>query len=372
MDWESPDEYSWADGSLGGRLWIYYFMVTGYDGLRTFSFYSVGHNDNTDAYEQEATKTMTVKIDTSPPKFTVSPKPTAWVNTGQSLSFTATEPNMPDASGLKSFNLTADGATSTWDYPEGTATATQTLNVPASADHSNDGPHSFEYWAGDWAGNEATHGSFSFGIDTVAPSGSFVLAGGAATTTVATVSGNSSVDDPHGPLQMRFSLNDKATWSAWASYAASTSLTLPSGPGTRTVYAEYRDAAGNVLALSDAIELVASAGPTPPPTPTTTPTLTLTLSGLTNGAVKLGRSVTAKGMVTPTSLAGSKLKLTVQKKRGARWVTLKSTARTIGATGSYGWTYKPARKGAYRIKATIAKTAEHLAARTTWRTFRVR
>jgi hypothetical protein len=101
------------------------------------------------------------------------------------------------------------------------------------------------------------------------------------------------------------------------------------------------------------------------------PKATLKLSGLTSGAMRLGRSVTATGKVTPTSLAGSKVKLTVQK-RGARWVTLKSVARTISASGAYSWKYKPARRGAYRMRATIAKTAAHTAATTTWRSFKVK
>ena len=101
------------------------------------------------------------------------------------------------------------------------------------------------------------------------------------------------------------------------------------------------------------------------------PKLTLKLSGLRSGAMRLGRRVTAKGRVTPTSLAGSKVKLSVQKKRGARWVTLKRVARTISITGAYSWKYKPVRSGAYRMRATIAKTAAHTAARTKWRLFKV-
>ena len=88
--------------------------------------------------------------------------------------------------------------------------------------------------------------------------------------------------------------------------------------------------------------------------------------------MRLGRRVTAKGKVTPTSLAGSKVKLTVQRKRGARWVTLKSVKRTIGATGAYSWKYKPAKRGAYRMKATLAKTATHTAAKSKWRSFKVK
>ena len=102
------------------------------------------------------------------------------------------------------------------------------------------------------------------------------------------------------------------------------------------------------------------------------PKVTLRLSGLTSGVMRLGRRVTAKGVVTPTKLAGSSVKLTVQKKQGTRWVKVKRVARTISATGTYGWRYKPAKRGAYRMRATIAKTAAHTAARTKWRLFKVK
>jgi len=99
--------------------------------------------------------------------------------------------------------------------------------------------------------------------------------------------------------------------------------------------------------------------------------VTLKLSGLTSGAMKLGKSVTAKGKVTPSSLAGSKVTLTVQE-RGANWLTVKSVARAISASGAYSWKYKPARRGAYRMRAAIARTTAHAAAMTTWRPFNVK
>jgi len=100
--------------------------------------------------------------------------------------------------------------------------------------------------------------------------------------------------------------------------------------------------------------------------------VTLHLSGLTHRAMRLGHRVKAKGKATPSSLAGSKVKLTVQKKRHGRWVTVKRVARTISATGAYSWKYKPAKRGAYRMRATISRTDAHTAARTQWRTFRVK
>ena len=108
------------------------------------------------------------------------------------------------------------------------------------------------------------------------------------------------------------------------------------------------------------------------PAPTLTPKITLQLSGLKSGAIKLGKSVTAKGTVTPTSLKGSKVTLTVQQKKGSKWTKVKSASSTIGATGAYSWKYKPAKKGAYRIQAAIAKTATHTAATTKWLAFKAK
>ena len=82
--------------------------------------------------------------------------------------------------------------------------------------------------------------------------------------------------------------------------------------------------------------------------------------------------MTAKGKVTPASLVGSKVKLQVQKKKARKWVTLKTVRRTISATGAYSWKYKPAKRGAYRMRATIARTTTHTAAKTPWRGFKVK
>ena len=126
-----------------------------------------------------------------------------------------------------------------------------------------------------------------------------------------------------------------------------------------------RTPAGNVFESSAAITLTV-------PTPTPTPTPTLKLSGLKSGAIKLGKSVTAKGIVTPTSLAGSKVTLTAQLKKGTKWVKAKTSSALITSTGAYSWKYKPAKKGAYRMKGAIAKTATHTAATTKWLAFKVK
>ena len=103
-----------------------------------------------------------------------------------------------------------------------------------------------------------------------------------------------------------------------------------------------------------------------------TPAMTLKLSGLTEGTLRFGRRVTARGVVTPGSLAGSKVKFSLQRKRDHQWVTTKTVTRTIGARGAYSWTFRPAQRSYYRLRATIARTATHTAATTAWRVFKVK
>jgi uncharacterized protein (TIGR03437 family) len=104
-----------------------------------------------------------------------------------------------------------------------------------------------------------------------------------------------------------------------------------------------------------------------------TPHLTLKLGGLTFGFLNLGKRLTAKGTVNPsTSPTLWKVRLTVQRKQGGKWRKVKTLTRTIAASGAYGWKCKPAKKGSYRLRAAIAKTATNTAAATKWETFTVK
>jgi hypothetical protein len=97
----------------------------------------------------------------------------------------------------------------------------------------------------------------------------------------------------------------------------------------------------------------------------------LKLSGLSGTALTFGKTLTATGSVTPANLGGAVI-LTVQREVNGKWLAVTSAARTLTASGTYSWTYKPARKGTYRIKTTIAATAAHAAATTMWTVFTVR
>ena len=103
-----------------------------------------------------------------------------------------------------------------------------------------------------------------------------------------------------------------------------------------------------------------------------TPTLRLQLSGLTAGAIRLGKRLTAEAIVRPANLEGSRVTLTVERKHGGSWRKVVSLVRTTGAGGTCRWAYGPTKRGSYRVRCAIAKAAANLAATTTWRAFRVK
>ena len=97
-------------------------------------------------------------------------------------------------------------------------------------------------------GNVSTNATDTITLDTVAPTGSVVIAGGATYTASTSVNLTpSTTDATSGFAQMSFS-NDESSWSAWESYAPSKSWTLSAGDGSKTVYARYQDNAGNISA----------------------------------------------------------------------------------------------------------------------------
>lgn len=95
-------------------------------------------------------------------------------------------------------------------------------------------------------------------VDTVAPKGTVKINGGAVYTKSATVQLSLSATDPapgSGIAYMRLK-NDGGSWSGWMSYATSKSWALKKANGTRAVYVQYRDRAGNLsTAAVDTIKL---------------------------------------------------------------------------------------------------------------------
>ncbi|MDI6843109.1 MAG: cell wall-binding repeat-containing protein [Anaerosomatales bacterium] len=192
-----------------------------------------------------------VPIDTTvgTPIVSSSTHPTAQWRSHNDPAFSWTPPT--DLSGVVGYSyvLTANLFEEPDSVSEGSATTTSYVDVP-------DGTWYFKVRALDAAGNWGAAAIRPISIDTNPPSGSFVLNAGASWTSTTTVACDSAVTDAlSGVAQMRFSTDGGATWGDWQPYAASATVTLPSGDGTKTVTAQYRDAAGNVLELSDDIAL---------------------------------------------------------------------------------------------------------------------
>ena len=84
-------------------------------------------------------------------------------------------------------------------------------------------------------------------IEQTLPTGTVVVNSDAtyATSTAATLTLSASDTGSSNLSQMRFS-NDASTWSDWETYATTKSWTLATGDGGKTVYAQFRDNAGNV------------------------------------------------------------------------------------------------------------------------------
>ena len=89
--------------------------------------------------------------------------------------------------------------------------------------------------------------------------------------------------------------------------------------------------------------------------------------------IRLGKTVKTTGAVTPVAtLAGKKVALRVDFKKGTKWVKAKTASATVTATGTYSWKYKPMKRGTFRVKASIATTATYKASKTAYRTFKVK
>lgn len=168
-----------------------------------------------------------------------------------SISATLTLSAIDDACGVSGMRFSNNGSAWTAWEEYGTSKA-WTLTA-------GDGAKTVYAQYKDCADNLSNICTGNITVDTTPPACSIVINGGDAQTNTASVTLTlSATDEGSGVSRMRFS-NDDSTWATWESYADSKSWILVSGDGTKTVYVQYEDGAGNVsTSYSDSIELIAT------------------------------------------------------------------------------------------------------------------
>lgn len=128
-------------------------------------------------------------------------------------------------------------------------------------------------------------------LDTTAPTCQVFINTNAIYSLQVAVTLNLSCSDANPPLEMQIS-NDGTTWTPWEAYSAVRSWTLSSGDGTKTVYINARDVAGNVGGpYTDTIILDTTA-------PTCTPTINTDATYTNSPSVTLAPGCTDTNTVT--------------------------------------------------------------------------
>jgi glucose/arabinose dehydrogenase/PKD repeat protein len=191
--------------------------------------------------------TVSAGGDTTPPTVSLTAPAAGAVVAGTAVTVSATAADDVGVGGvqflLDGANLGAEDTTSPYSVSWNSTTATS-------------GTHVLSARARDAAGNTATALSVSVTVDNQGPTGSVVINGGAAATNSLTVTLTLAATDPlSGVAQMQFS-NTGSSYSTAEPYATTKTWTLASGAGTKTVYAQFRDGAGNwSAAFTDTIVL---------------------------------------------------------------------------------------------------------------------
>ena len=187
----------------------------------------------------------TTPPDTTPPETTIATGPSGPTN-DNTPTFSFGGSDGVSANLLYSYSVDNGG----WS-----AYSAQTSTTLASL---SDGPHTFYVKAKDEAGNEdQSPAQRSFTVDTAAPTGRVIINNNATRTKTRTVALTLNATDPSpgsGVTSMRISNSQTGlSTAAWEPYVTSKTWTLSINEGVKTVYVEYRDAAGNTAIAQDTI-----------------------------------------------------------------------------------------------------------------------
>ncbi len=211
---------SWADAS--GGFWL--FGGNGRDG------YQSGSSQINDLWRIGLP-------DTAPPtgSIVINGNSTVTNNLNVTLGLT-----WADKGGSGTVRMKFSDDAVTWTAWEPLAAA-KAWTLPAG-----EGYHTVRAMFRDKADNNSIVYSDYIRVDTIPPTGSIIINGGAPSTANSTVSLGLTWDDGigSGVKRMRFSI-DGAHWTAWEAQKTPKSYTLPATPGYYTVRVQYLDAGNN-------------------------------------------------------------------------------------------------------------------------------
>jgi hypothetical protein len=278
---------------------------------------------NISAYSSSDTQTTVDTTSPTPGTLTINGGAQNTNTTAVTLTLAASDAT----SGVAQMSFSNDG--SSWSAWETYATS------KAWTLASGDGGKSVYARFKDGAGNVSANTSASITLDTVAPTGTVVIAGGATYATSTNVNLTLSASDAtSGVAQMSFS-DDGSNWSAWEAYTTSKAWALASGDGSKTVYVRYKDNAGNVSTpVSDTIIL-----DTAPPSSSM-----VALPSVSPGTFSLAWSA------SDATSGVANYDLQVRVGATGTWTTVLTGTTTLSATysGTNGNTYY------FRVRATDA------------------
>lgn len=224
---------SWPITNAGLSYTVTFLADNSADGSHTFAVRAVDGAGNTGSLN-----TLTYTIDTTAPIVNPVLQTTATVGLAQTFSATYSD---------------AVGVTNCWFYVNDSLQGTMSLsNGTASKSHtfSSAGNYSVKV-----ACNDGTYDGWSTSVtvvasaaatDTSAPSGSFTINNGAASTKAVNVALAMTCTDNVGCSQMQISVDGTLDTEPWETYAVSKSAGLPSGDGSKFVRVKFKDIAGNI------------------------------------------------------------------------------------------------------------------------------
>ncbi|MBI3313973.1 MAG: hypothetical protein HYZ83_07035, partial [Candidatus Omnitrophica bacterium] len=193
----------------------------------------------------------TITLDTVAPAGTLKiNNDTSYTNSRDvTLNLTASDAT----SGLDQMRFSTDSGT-TWTTWENIA-STKSLQIPVG-----DGTKEVQYQLRDKVGNLSPAIIDTIILDTISPQGQISINNGAALTNSRNVTLTLTFSDSlSGADQMRFSTDGGISWTPWKNVAASETLILPEGDGSKEVRYQLKDKAANEMTSNDTIVLDATA-----------------------------------------------------------------------------------------------------------------